>query len=321
MTELSIGWIGLGRMGFPMAERLVNAGLDVRVWNRTRAKAEPLTKIGATLVDTPRDLADCDVVFTMVSTGADVEAVYFGDIGVLSGEAAPAIFVDCSSIGVEQSAAIRKRLHTRGAELIASPVSGNGKCVRAGKLSAVASGASETFDKVAHLIEVIAGRGVSYVGEGESARFCKIAHNVILGVVTQNLAEMTVLCQKAGISRHAFLDFINNSVMGSIYTQYKTNAFVNLDWTTTFTPALMRKDLDLGLAAGRDLDVPLPVTSATREAYQNHFGSAALSGDTEARLAEDFAAVLETVAASAGITLEGEGAPVPTGLEVTVASR
>lgn len=321
MKELSIGWIGLGRMGFPMAERLVNAGLDVRVWNRTRAKAEPLIEIGATLVDTPRDLADCDVVFTMVSTGDDVEAVYFGDNGVLSGEDAPAIFVDCSSIGVEQSAAIRKRLRTRGAELVASPVSGNGKCVRAGKLSAVASGAPETFEKVAHLIEVIAGRGVSYVGEGELARFCKIAHNVILGVVTQNLAEMTVLCQKAGISRHAFLDFINNSVMGSIYTQYKANAFVNLDWTTTFTPALMRKDLDLGLAAGRELDVPLPVTSATREAYQNHFGSAALGGDSEARLAEDFAAVLETVAASAGITLKGEGAPVPTGLEVTAASR
>lgn len=315
MKEFSIGWIGLGRMGFPMAERLVNAGLDVRVWNRTRAKAEPLKEIGATLVDTPRDLADCDVVFTMVSTGDDVEAVYFGDNGVLSGEDAPAIFVDCSSIGVEQSAAIRKRLRTRGAELIASPVSGNGKCVRAGKLSAVASGSSETFEKVAHLIEVIAGRGVSYVGEGESARFCKIAHNVILGVVTQNLAEMTVLCQKAGISRHAFLDFINNSVMGSIYTQYKANAFVNLDWTTTFTPALMRKDLDLGLAAGRDLDVPLPVTSTTREAYQNHFGSAALGENSEARLAEDFAAVLETVAASAGITLKGEGVPVPTGLE------
>lgn len=316
MTKLKIGWIGMGRMGYPMAERLVKAGNEVHVWNRTRAKAEPLAAMGATLVDTPRDLGSCDVLFTMVSTGKDVEQVYFGENGVLSGDATPSIFVDCSSIGVEQSAEIRERLSARGAQLVASPVSGNGKCVRAGKLSAVSSGPKAAFDKVEHLIAAIAGRGVSYVGEGELSRFCKIAHNVFLGVVTQNLAEITLLAERAGVSRHAFLDFINNSVMASIFTQYKANAFVNLDWTTTFTPELMRKDLDLGLAAARNLGVTMPVTAATREAYQAHFGVAALQDDAEAYLAKDFAAVLETVALTSGMTLASEGVPVPTGLEV-----
>lgn len=321
MTKPTIGWIGMGRMGFPMAERLVNAGYDVKVWNRTRSKAEPLEEKGATLVDSPPDLAGVDVLATMVSTGKDVEALCLGENGVLAGNGVPGIFLDCSSIGVEESAEIRLRLAEKGAELVCSPVSGNGKCVKAGKLSAVASGPRAAFDRVEDIIATVAANGVSYVGEGELARFCKIAHNVMLGVVTQNLAEITILAQRAGVPRRAFLDFMNNSVMGSIFTRYKTNAFVNLDWTTTFTPALLRKDLDLGLASGRELDVPMPVTAATREALQAHFGAAALKDDPAAYLEEDFSALLETVALAAGIELESEDSPYPTGLELPQAAE
>ena len=316
MSISRIGWIGIGRMGYPMAERILEAGYDLHIWNRTRTKAEPLAAKGATLVDSPRDLASVDVLATMVSTGNDVEQVYFGTNGVLSGNETPAIFLDCSSIAVEQSADLRARLAARGADLIASPVSGNGKCVKAGKLSAVASGPRAAFETVAPIIESIAGNGVSYVGEGELARFCKIAHNVFLGVVIQSLAEITVLAEKAGVPRRSFLDFINKSVMGSIFTRYKTNALVNLDWTTTFTPELLRKDLDLGLGSARALGVPVPVTAATREALQAHFGAARLKDDPEAYLQMDFAAVLETVAIAAGLDLESENTPYPTGLEL-----
>ena len=321
MSGLKIGWVGMGRMGYPMAERLVDAGFDVYVWNRTRAKAEPLAAKGATIVDSPRDLAEVDILGTMVSTGKDVEQVYFGDNGVLSGDKTPGLFLDCSSIAVEHSAELRERLAARGAELVASPVSGNGKCVRAGKLSAVVSGPRSAFDRARPVVEAIAANGVSYVGEGELARFCKIAHNVFLGVVTQNLAEITVLAQKAGIPRSAFLDFMNNSVMGSIFTRYKTNAFVNLDWTTTFTPELLRKDMDLGLSSARSLGVPMPVTATTREALQAHFGAASLKDDPEAYLQLDFAALLETVALGAGLTLESENTPYPTGLELPQAAE
>ena len=316
MSDIEIGWIGMGRMGFPMAERLVKAGYSLKVWNRTRSKAEPLEKAGATLVDSPADLSGVDVLATMVSTGRDVEELYFGEVGVLSGGGVPKIFLDFSSIGVDQSAEIRSRLLEVGAQLVCCPVSGNGKCVKAGKLSAVASGPENSFKQVEEMISKIAVMGVSYVGEGELARFCKIAHNVMLGVVTQNLAEITILAQKAGVPRQAFLDFMNNSVMGSVFTRYKTNALINLDWTTTFTPALLRKDLDLGLAAGRELNVPMPVTATTREALQAHFGAASLKNDPAAYLEEDFAAILETVALGAGIQLESENTPYPTGLEV-----
>ena len=320
MSDLSIGWIGIGRMGFPMVGLLLDAGHKVRIWNRTRSKAEPLEAKGATIVDSPRDLASADVLGTMVSTGQDVEQVLFGENGVLSGDAAPGICLDCSSIGVQQSAEIRARLAERGAVLVAAPVSGNAKCIKAGKMSAVVSGPRDAFDKVEPVIAAMAARGVSYVGEGELARFCKIAHNVLLGVVTQNLAEITILAEKAGVPRRDLLDFINNSVMGSIFTRYKTNAFVNLDWTTTFTPGLLRKDLDLGLAAGRDLDVHMPVTAAAREALQAHFGTASLQDDPETYLQQDFAALLETVALASSVALESENSPYPSGLELPPAA-
>ena len=315
MAKLTIGWIGMGRMGYPMAERLVKAGYDVKVWNRTHSKAQPLEEKGAVLVDSPINLSGVDVLCTMVSTGKDVEALYFGKDGVATGQKVPPVFIDFSSISVDHSAQLRKALSDKGAKFLCSPVSGNGKCVKSGKLSAVVSGPTAVFDEVKHIIEAIAANGVSYVGEGELARFCKIAHNVMLGVVTQNLAEITVLAEKAGVSRLAFLDFMNNSVMGSIFTRYKTNAFVNLDWTTTFTPALMRKDLDLGLASARELNVAMPITAATREALQSHFGAAMLKGDPEAYLEQDFSAVLETVALASGFVLKSEETSYPTGLE------
>ena len=312
-----IGWIGLGRMGYPMVERLVKRGHAVEVWNRTRAKAEPLGAKGAKIAARLSDLADVDILFTMVSTGADLDEVVFGANGVLNGSGpAPRIMVDCTSIGADESQAIRAKLTARNVALLASPVSGNGKTVKAGKLSTVVSGPRDAFDIVRPYLETVAGNGVAYVGEGDLARFCKIAHNVLLGVVIQNLSEITVLAEKAGVPRHAFLEFINNSVLGSIFSRYKTPALVNLDFTTTFTPKLLRKDLDLGLAAARELGVAMPVTAATREALQAHFGAASLKPDPAAYLEQDFSALIETVALAAGMKLTSENKPVKSGLEI-----
>ena len=267
-----IGWIGMGRMGYPMAERLLKAGYDLSVWNRTRSKAEPLAKLGAKVVDNLPELEGVDVLFSIVSTGKDLDQVYFGRNSVTGhGGKLPKIFVDCSTISVEESASIRDRLQQLGSEFVCAPVSGNAKVIKAGRLSAVVSGTEAACKTVTPMLEAIAPQGVSYVGEGELARVCKIAHNVMLGVVIENLIEITLLANKMGVPRHAFLAFINNSVMGSMFTRYKSPALVNLDWTTTFTPELLRKDIDLGLALGREWDVPMPVTAATREVLQAPF--------------------------------------------------
>ena len=306
LKDLSVGWIGTGRMGFAMASRLLDAGADVTAWNRTRAKAEPLMEKGGKVVDSPTELADRDVVFTMVGGPKDFEEVAMGEHGVLSqGGQTPGMLIDCTSINEESSKKVRDYAKGVGTEMIDAPVSGNHHVVVAGKLSIVASGDAASFEKARPFLEAI-GRGVSYVGEGELARMVKICHNVMLGVVAQNMAEITVLAEKGGVPRQAFLDFINNSVMGSMFTTYKTPAFVNLDMTPTFTPPLLRKDMDLGLSAARELGVPMPVTAAARECVQSIIG--------QGYLEEDFATLLLHEAANAGLDITSEEKDVDTGL-------
>ena len=306
LKDLTVGWIGTGRMGFAMASRLLDAGADVTAWNRTRAKAEPLMEKGGKVVDSPTELADRDVVFTMVGGPKDFEEVAMGEHGVLSqGGQTPGMIIDCTSINEESSKKVRDYAKGVGTEMIDAPVSGNHHVVVAGKLSIVASGDAASFEKARPFLEAI-GRGVSYVGEGELARMVKICHNVMLGVVAQNMAEITVLAEKGGVPRQAFLDFINNSVMGSMFTTYKTPAFVNLDMTPTFTPPLLRKDMDLGLSAARELGVPMPVTAAARECVQSIIGQGYLD--------EDFATLLLHEAANAGLDITSEDQDVETGL-------
>ena len=311
-----IGWIGAGRMGYEMALRLAKGGCDLTVWNRTRAKAEPLARYGAKIADKLSALADCDVVFCMVATYTDVKEVVAGKGGLLSGtkesgkgrkdkRRAPRVLVECSSISLEGSAELREILAAHGCALLAAPVSGNAKVIKAGKLSFVCSGPKAVFDEVAPLLKLIAP-AASYVGEGELARIVKICHNVFLGVVIQSLSEITVLAQKAGVPRHAFLDFINQSVMGSVFSRYKTPALVNLDFKVTFTPTLLRKDLDLGLDAGRRFEVPMPLASITRDLIQSMIGS----GLTE----QDFATLILQQARASGIELEPENVAVGDGL-------
>ena len=299
---MKLGWIGTGRMGYAMAERLAKAGCDIAVWNRTRAKADPLAKYGAKVVDKLVELASRDIVFVMVSTWEDVKEV----VGtLLSGTARPQMLVECSSISLEGSAELRKMLSEKKVQYLAAPVSGNAKVIKAGKLTFVVSGPKAAYEAAKPYLDMM-GTGSSYVGEGELARIAKICHNVMLGVVIQNLSEITILAQKAGMPRHAFLDFLNKSVMGSMFTRYKTPALVNLDFHVTFTPKLLRKDLDLGLDAGREFEVPMPLTSLTRDLLQQMIGQ----GLTE----QDFSTLLLMQAKASGIDLKPENVAVSDGL-------
>jgi len=306
--QRKVGWIGAGRMGMAMATRLARAGCDLTVYNRTRAKAEPLAQHGAKIADRLADLVGCDLVFAIVSTGKYLEGVLVGPDGLFAGGRGPRTVVDCTTIAIEESARLRDALAARGAQFLAAPVSGNAKVARAGKLSFVASGPRAVFDEVEPFLAAL-GQGASYVGEGELSRMVKICHNVFLGVVIQSLAEITVLAQKAGVPRHAFLDFMNRSVLGSVFSRYKTPALVNLDFAVTFTPHLLRKDLDLGLDAGRALDVPMPLASQVRDLVQ------ALIGNGHAD--QDFASLILMQARASGIELAPENVPIDDGLSGT----
>ncbi len=305
MKQHKLGWIGIGRMGYSMAERLAKSGCDISVWNRTRSKAERLAASGAKVVGALTDLADCDIVFTMVAAGKDVKEVLFGPHGVMSKGKAPKIVVDSTSISLEGSAELRRLLSEKGIQYLAAPVSGNAKVIKAGKLTFVVSGPKAAYETARPYLDMM-GVGSSYVGEGELARIAKICHNVMLGVVIQNLCEITILAEKAGMPRHAFLDFLNKSVMGSMFTRYKTPALVNLDFHVTFTPKLLRKDLDLGLEAARSFEVPMPLTALTRDLLQQMIGH----GMTE----QDFSTLLLMQAKASGIALKPENKEVGDGL-------
>jgi 3-hydroxyisobutyrate dehydrogenase-like beta-hydroxyacid dehydrogenase/transketolase N-terminal domain/subunit len=296
-----IGWIGVGRMGYPLAERLVAAGFDVTIYNRTRAKAEPLAAQGARVVDAPVELADCDVVFSVVAGPADFRTVMLAENGLLTrDDAAPAMIVDCSTISAEVSDEVRAFAAGRGVDLVAAPISGNGGEVAAGRALFAVSGPPAAYEGVAPLLSVM-GRGVHYLGEEDSARFVKIAHNLFLGAVVQSLVETTLLVEAHGVDRKAYLDFLNDSPMGSRFTAYKTPHLVDLDWSPTFTSTLLAKDLDLGLAAARAHGVELPVTQQVRREVQATIDAG--------RADDDFSVLYAVQAARRTPGVEGQADP------------
>jgi 3-hydroxyisobutyrate dehydrogenase len=300
------GWLGTGRMGSVLVRRLLSAGTDVLVYNRTKARAAPLAAAGAKIVDRAADLAQGDVVFVMVGTSEDLLNALVGPAGLMAGEQTPGIVVDLSTVSVEASRQARIELAERGTEFLAAPVMGNPRVAAAGQLTFALSGPPEAAAAVRPYLDVL-GAGSSYVGEGELARTVKLCHNLFLGVVIQSLAEVTVLAEKAGVTRQAFLACINNSVMGSTFTRYKSPALVNLDFHPTFTSALLRKDFDLGLAAAREHEVPMPIAAATHQIVQTLVGY----GYGE----QDFAALIELQARASGLELISENAEVHDGLE------
>jgi 3-hydroxyisobutyrate dehydrogenase len=300
-----LGWIGAGRMGAAMVRRLLSEGHQVSVYNRTRAKAEALIPDGAVVVDAVADLASCDVVFTSVSSSADLEQVLLGDGGLLRQDKVPGVVVDTSTVSAQMSLRVREAAMEKGSVFLAAPVSGNAKVVAAGRLTLVVSGSEDAYRRVVPLLELL-GRGVTYVGEDESARLVKIAHNVFLGVVTQSLAEIVVLVEKGGVSRAAFLEFLNASVMGSTFTRYKSPALTHLDFTPTFTTELLRKDFELGLAEARSMGVAMPVAALTHQLVQAAIGAG--------HRGVDFAALILEVARNSGVVLEPEDVFVDDGL-------
>jgi 3-hydroxyisobutyrate dehydrogenase len=294
-------------MGEAMVTRLLKAGHAASVWNRTASKAAPLAEHGATVVAAKQDLSSCDMVFTMVSTTSDLKEVLFAEGGLVAGKQKPRLVIDCSSISQEGSAQVREQLEALGVAYLCAPVSGNAKVGKAGKLLFVASGPKALYQEAQPYLQAM-GRKVLWIGEGELARVWKIAHNTMFGVVIQNLCEITVMAEKAGIPRHLFLEAINDSVLGSMYTRYKTPTLSNLTFDqVTFTPKLLLKDMDLGLGAAKAHGVAMPTAAAARESIARMVGRGYDN--------VDFSALLIEMAKDGGLELKPDNVKISDGLE------
>ncbi len=289
----SIGWLGTGRMGSAMVSRLLDAQRPVTVWNRTPAKTGPLAARGAGVADSIAGLGGCDVVYVMVTGPADLEQVVLGEGGLLTGDARPAILVDCSTVSEEVSARIRAAATAAQVAFLAAPVCGNPGVIADGQGSFIVSGPAEVFEQVRPDLEVVA-KTVVHVGEQEQARLVKLAHNLYLGMMVQSLVEVVTLAEKAGTSRAAFLEFFNGSALTSPWIRRRSPELAAGDRHLTFTNELLRKDFDLGLAAARELEVPMPTTSAVYQLIQSAIGHGLRD--------EDFLSLYELQARSAGLS-------------------
>lgn len=268
-----IGWLGAGRMGSALCRRLLDGGVATAVWNRTPARCAPLARAGASVAASIGELAAAsDVVFVTVAAPADLEQVTIAAGGLLDPAGPhPAVVVDCSTVSEETSAAVRAAAGAAGVGYLAAPVSGNPQVVRSGRAAVVASGPEPVFDRVRPYLDLLAA-SVTRVGEHEEARLVKLCHNLFAGAVTQALVEATALAEKGGVPRAAFLDFLAGSVLGSEFLAVKGAAIAGRDYRPTFTAALLRKDLDLALAAARRLEVPVPAAAAVYQQLQAAIG-------------------------------------------------
>jgi 3-hydroxyisobutyrate dehydrogenase-like beta-hydroxyacid dehydrogenase len=298
----SIGWLGTGRMGAVMAARLIDAGEDVTVWNRTASKTGPLVAKGARAVERISDLGGCDVVFVMVATPADLEEVICGEHGLLSADQAgagltgagrrPGVIVDCSTVSEETSARVRAAADAAGVGFLAAPVSGNPHMVAEGACCIVASGPAEVFEQARPYLEEIAKLAV-HAGEGEQARLVKLCLNLYLGIMVQALVEVTSLAEKGGTDRATFLEFLGGTVLASDWVRRRSGDLVRRDWTPTFTTELLRKDFDLGLGAARSLEVPMPAGALVYQLIQSAIGTGLRH--------EDFLSLYDLQAAAAAL--------------------
>ena len=256
--RLTVGLIGLGNMGTAMAERLLDAGYELVVYNRTPAKVEPLREGGAVVASTPAHLVQqVDVVLTSLANDEAFEAVAED---VLSSARPGSVLVDMSTVSPAVSARVASLAEAAAVAYLRAPVSGNPTVVRAGNLSFIVSGAREALERVEPVIRAI-GPTVHHVGDGEQARIVKLALNLMIAGLAQLMSEALVLGEAAGVSRADLLEVMGSSAAGAPFVKYKTEPLLRDDFSATFTTALMEKDIDLILDAAEQAGVELPLAN------------------------------------------------------------
>jgi 3-hydroxyisobutyrate dehydrogenase-like beta-hydroxyacid dehydrogenase len=291
-----LGYVGLGVMGTAITRRLLDAGHTVTVWNRTREKAEPLLEAGARSADSPREVAEqSEVVFTMVTNTAAVQAVTEGPDGILAGLAPGKVYVDMSTASPANTRALAEKVAAVGAEMLDAPVSGTSITIEQGKASVMVGGDEDAFERVKPVFEAI-GPKVFHIGPSGSAVTLKIAINLQLAVQMLAFGEGVLLAEKSGIARERVVEVMLASVIASPMVAYRGPLVLGHPDEVWFDCHMMQKDMNLALELGREVEVPLPTTAITNELLSAANGMGI--GD------RDFAALFDVLAAMSGVKTE-----------------
>ena len=288
-----VGYVGLGVMGSAAVHRLLAAGYEVTVWNRTRAKAEPLLEAGARWAHTPREVAErSEVIFTMVTNTAAVQAVTEGPDGIIAGLGPGMVYVDMSTASPANTRALAAQVAGTGAQMLDAPVSGTAIIVDQGKASLMVGGDEGTFERVRPILEAI-GPKVFHVGPNGAAVTMKIAINLSLAVQMLAFSEGVLIAEKSGIARERVVEVMLASVIASPMVAYRGPLVLGHPDEVWFDCHMMQKDMNLALELGQELEVPLPTTAVTNEFLTAANGMGI--GDL------DFAVLFDVLAAMSGV--------------------
>jgi 3-hydroxyisobutyrate dehydrogenase-like beta-hydroxyacid dehydrogenase len=289
----NVGFVGLGVMGGGVTRRLLAAGHTVSGYNRSRDKAAPLVELGLDLKDSPREVAEAaDVVFSMVTNVAALEAVTQGPDGILAGLAPGKIYVDMTTGTPEASRALAEQVADLGARMLDAPVSGSVSTLEEGRLSIMVGGDEDAFDEVEAILRDI-GPTVMRIGSNGQALLMKIAINLSLHVQMVAFCEGLLLAEKDGIDKEVAVEALLQSVIASPMLKYRGPFVLEMPDEAWFNVNMMQKDMNLALEAGRKLDVPMPTTAISNELLT----AARAMGYAE----QDFAVVYEVMAHMSGL--------------------
>jgi 3-hydroxyisobutyrate dehydrogenase-like beta-hydroxyacid dehydrogenase len=289
-----LGFVGLGVMGSEMVLRLMSKGHTVTGYNRTKSKAEGLIQRGMKWGDSARAVAaSADVVFSMVTNSAALEAIVEGPEGILAGLTAGKFYVDISTVSPEYSRVVAAKVRAKGCDMVDAPVSGSVITLQEGKLSVMVGGSRETFEKLKPILLDI-GPKVTHVGDNGLALVMKIATNLSLAVQMLAFSEGVLLAEKSGISREVAVDVLVNSAIASPMIKYRGPFVLKLPEEAWFNVNMMQKDMLLALEMGRKLDVPMPSTAVTNEFLTAARGMGLVK--------EDFAVVYDVLAQMSGVS-------------------
>jgi len=289
-----LGFVGLGVMGSEMVLRLLSKGHTVTGYNRTKSKAEGLIQKGMKWGDSPRAVAaSADVVLSMVTNSAALEAIVEGPEGILAGLTPGKFYVDISTVSPEYSRVVAAKVRAKGCDMVDAPVSGSVITLQEGKLSVMVGGRQETFEKLKPILLDI-GPKVTYVGDNGLALVMKIATNLSLAVQMLAFSEGVLLAEKSGISREIAVEVLVNSAIASPMIKYRGPFVLKLPEEAWFNVNMMQKDMLLALELGRKLDVPMPSTAVTNEFLTAARGMGLVK--------EDFAVVYDVLAQMSGVS-------------------
>lgn len=289
-----IGWIGLGRMGEPMARHLLGAGHALTVYNRSPARASGLADGGATVAATVAQAADgAEVLFCMVADDAALRATLLGAAGAISALSPGAVLVEMSTVSPAVSAEVAAAAAGRGIGYLRAPVSGSVAFAASAKLTVIASGPPAVYAGVLPLLQAMSARQF-HVGGGCEARVLKLALNMMVGVSAAMMGEALAFGLKNGLARGTILDVIGASAVASPLIGYKLDMLRARDYAPAFDARMMGKDFGLLLAAAAASGVPVPVAEQAATGWDGMIAN----GDGDA----DFFKIVELAAARAGVS-------------------